>query len=681
MKAPTLWLIASLAAALAPLTRPALAADDAGTADEPESASALTSLSIEQFMNVEVTTAAKRPQKLLASPFAVYVITQEDIRRSGVVTIPELLRMVPGMDVAQITANKWAVSTRGFNSRFADKLLVLVDGRSVYSPLTSGVEWDTVDTLLHDVDRIEVICGPGGTLWGANAVNGIINIITKNARDTQGIFAAATTGNLENGGGAVRYGGKFADSGYLRVFAKGFDRNGFVDNAGNDTHDSWHQGRGGFRADWAPTQDDTLLLEGDFYKGASDLTRSTATLSPLASYQLDTTEAIIGGHALFRWHRRLSATSGLTVQSFYDRTDRGDATQGVTIDTYDLDVQHRFRWGEDHEVIWGFGVRDIEDSIRNTVFTQFIPASLSTQIFNVFGQDEIALGNDLHLTVGSKFEHSSATGFQYQPSARLLWEPAGNQAVWGAVSRAVHTPSRVVRNITANLSATPGAPPVLVVLQGNPDQKSDDLLALEAGYRNQLTHEFSVEFSAFYNIYTHHNSIEPGSPVFMATPAPPHLLITNRFGNFLSGEAIGTEISANWQVTDAWRLAASYSWLNVQMHVDPGGVTQFQDPALSQENYFEGSSPQHQGQIRSYLDLPWNLEFDGALYVVGPLPSQDVPAYERLDLRFGWRPTDNIEISLSGQNLTHARHPEFGGLDVVPSEVPRSVYLNLSAKF
>lgn len=279
MRAPALWLLAGLCASLGP-PRTGLAADDAAAAGETQRASELTSLSIEQLMNVEVTTAAKKPQKLFASPFATYVITQEDIRRSGAATIPELLRMVPGMDVAQITASKWAVSARGFNSRFADKLLVLIDGRSVYSPLTSGVEWDTVDTLLEDVDRIEVIRGPGGTLWGANAVNGIVNIITKHARDTQGTFAAGSTGNLENGGGAVRFGGKFADSGYFRVFAKGFSRDNFRDLSGNDAHDAWDQGRGGFR--WHhPARG--LLMPADFIP----IAERTGSIQAIGHWVLD----------------------------------------------------------------------------------------------------------------------------------------------------------------------------------------------------------------------------------------------------------------------------------------------------------------------------------------------------------------------------------------------------------
>jgi outer membrane receptor protein involved in Fe transport len=538
----------------------------------------LTSLSVDELMNVEVTSVSKKEEKLFQTAAAIYVITQEDIRRSGMTSVPELLRMAPGLDVARIDGTKYAISARGFNGRIANKLLVLIDGRSIYSAETSGVYWEVQDLMLEDIERIEVIRGPGGTIWGANAVNGVVNIITRRARDTQGGLIAIGGGTEDKGSGGTRYGGKIGEKVAYRVYGKYFNRRGLVDGSGRDTNDSENAFRGGGRVDWSLTDRDSLTLEGDIY-------HSHLQENPVA----------------------------------------------------------------------------------------------------VFLQDEITLVKDrLKIVLGSKVEHlrdlvANATELSAEPSIRMLWTPQSHQTIWAAVSRAVRTPARSDTDIRSNISAFPGPDGTfnILTLFGNEHFKSETVLAYEAGYRVQPNSELSFDATTFYNIYDRLQTFEPGAPFFEADPPPAHVIIPVVFGNLMRGRTYGAEASMNLNVTKGWRLAGSYSFLRMRLQpyaesLDSGG-------ALATE----GRSPEHQFQLHSYLRLPRNFELDASLYHVSQLTHAQVPSYARLDLRFGWRIAEGVEISAVGRNLLDGRHEEFAGSDaaVLTSQVKRSAYGKVTFTF
>jgi len=446
----------------------------------------LAETSLETLMNIEVTSASKKQEKLSQTAAAIYVITQEDIRRSGATSIPELLRMVPGSDVAHIDANKWAISARGLNEQFADKMLVLIDGRTVYTPLFSGVYWDVQDTLLEDIDRIEVIRGPGATLWGANAVNGVINIITKQAKDTQGSLLTSGGGNQERGFGAVRYGGKLGDRGHYRFFAKYFNRDAFARSSGDNAVDGWNILREGFRTDWKVTDQDSLTIQGDFYNGSAGVeVPGVASLSPPTTGSLDDRTHLVGGNLLGRWHRAFSDRSDTTLQMYYDRADRRDILLGEVRHTIDLDFGHHLAVGNRHDILWGLGYRFTGDQTTGSLTFSFNPSSRSDNLYSTFAQDEINLvPARLRLTLGTKLEHNNYSGLEIQPNIRLLWTPHPHHAIWAAVSRAVETPSREEANARINKAAFVRADGTtrLVSEFGNPGLPAEAVLANEFGY-------------------------------------------------------------------------------------------------------------------------------------------------------------------------------------------------------
>ncbi len=445
----------------------------------------LTELSIEEVLQLEVTSAAKKPQKLANTAAAIFAITADDIRRSGATSIPEALRMVPGLQVARIDANKWAITSRGFNGRFANKLLVLIDGRSVYTPSFSGVYWEVQDTLLADVDRIEVIRGPGAALWGANAVNGIINIITKHARDTRGSLLTAGAGTEERGFGSLRYGTALSDAAFLRFYAKYFNRDSSVDPEGQDTSDAWEMVRSGLRLDWQLTDHDDLTVQGDVYHGDAAQTLSLPSFLPPFRERRTVDIDWAGGNLLARWQHRFSELSNLTLRAYYDRTDRDEKDIiRETRDTFDLDVQHQFSWGSRQDIIWGLGYRFTDDKFTSSPFITIQPNSRSQHLFSAFVQDDITLIKDrLHVILGSKFEHNDYTGFEIQPTARLLWTPHKRHTVWTSISRAVRTPSRGDNDTLTNqrilppgTPENPGPLPTLVRFLGNRDFVSGALV-------------------------------------------------------------------------------------------------------------------------------------------------------------------------------------------------------------
>jgi iron complex outermembrane receptor protein len=586
-----------------------------------------------------VTSVSKRAEKLSETASAIQVITGEDIRRSGASSLPEALRLASNLEVAQVDSRQWAISARGFNSTSANKLLVLIDGRAVYTPLYAGVFWDVQDTMLEDIDRIEVISGPGATLWGANAVNGVINITTRSAKDTQGLLLLGGGGTELRDFGAFRYGGALASNVFYRVYGKYFDRDSAVLPSGQDATNNWRMGQGGFRLDREDSDVNLLTLQGDVYSGR------------IAQAGLDDT-AVSGGNVLGRWTHRMSLDSDFKLQFYYDRTHRfvpGTFTEDLN--TYDADFQHRALLGERNDIVWGLGYRLLDDKVGNTPALAFLPAKVTRQVFSAFGQDEIALVKDrLHLTLGTKIEHNDYTGFEFQPSGRLAWFVSQGQTVWGAISRGVRTPSRIDRELYA-----PGGPPFFLV--GGTNFGSEELLAYELGYRLQPIQRLSLSLAGFYNDYDNIRSVEQVSP-----PAPLPIAL----GNGQRGNSYGAEFTADYRATDRLRLRAGYTEL--QIHIRPkSGSTDVSKGSV------ESSDPNHQFFLRSSLDLPGHFQFDAALRYVTHLANQGVPAYAELDARLAWEPIPKLEFSIVGQNLLHHRHPEFGAV-AARQEIERGVY-------
>ena len=645
----------------------AAVAEAADTNQVAKPSADLADLTLEQLVNVQVTSVSKKETGLFASPAAISVVTQDDIRRMGATSIPEALRMVPGMDVARITGNEWAVSARGFNGEYAGSLLVLIDGRTVYTPGSAGVFWDAQDVVMEDLDRIEVIRGPGATLWGANAVNGVINITTKSAKDTQGGLVSASYGTEDQPITTVRYGGELASNLYYRIYGKYSEHPGLESSTGNSTADASTSLLGGFRLDYEPSTQNTFTLQGGYYNGTAGREVNNVTLVPAAVRLIDTKEYNSGANILGRWTRTFSAESQLTLQMYFDHSRQGDGVGEGTLDTFDVDLQHRFAIGTRNDIVWGGGYRDSEVQNPSSFFLTFAPPSQNLQLGNVFVQDDITLARDrLHLTLGSKLEHNDLNGFELQPSARLLWTPAERQTVWAAVSRATQTPA-LAEHARFNVAAAqpPHSPPVLVSILGNPNMEAETLLAYEVGYRIEPTKRLSFDVTAFYNVYE--GVVEPVSipTTFEARPAPPHVLVASKWENADSGDTYGTELSAQWQAVEHWRLTASYALLHMQLEPDASA---------------DLSSPQQQFQIRSYLDLPHNVEFNAAFYYTDEIVAKSgggvapIAACLKLDLGLTWHPAKSLEIGIWGKNLLHDEHAEFGSQEsTLITEIPRSV--------
>jgi iron complex outermembrane receptor protein len=628
----------------------------AQTTETDSNPTAIKKLSLEELMNVEVTSVTRSPEKLLEVASAIQVITGDDIRRSGASSIPEALRLADNLDVAQKNSHSWAISARGFNTDSANKLLVLMDGRSVYTPLFSGVFWDQQDYLLADIDRIEVISGPGGSLWGANAVNGVINIISKSAKHTQGLYVEGGGGSSLQDFAGIRYGGTLAPNVYFRAYGKYFDRDNQVFPNGMDPSDSWRMGQGGFRVDAEPSSENTFTMQGDFYSGDENLATGGNS-------------RVSGNNVLGRWSHTFSEDSSMSLQMYYDRTHLTDpvpanafAPAGTLLDdldTYDLDFQHRFHLGEHNRFVWGFGYRFTRDEVENAPALAFFPATLDRNLFSAFVQDEILLGKKLSLTLGTKVEHNDYTGFELEPSGRLAWTPTEQQTIWGAVSRAVRAPSRVDRDI--RLPTPLAAPIVNNLLVGGTGFESETVVAYELGYRAQLSSKVSGSISTFYNEYddVRSTSLSPPDPVF-GLPFPLF------YANNLEGETYGIELSASYHVFEWWRLHIGYNLLNEHIRVK-SGQSDFNN-ALN-----ETADPQQRFSIRSSMDLPYNIELDAGLrwvdsFVFNNSGAPDtVPAYFELDVRLSWHPAKNWELSIVGQNLLHEQHLEY----VISSPNPR----------
>ncbi len=608
----------------------------------------LKKLSLEELVETPVISASRVPASWFMAPSAIDVLTEDDIRRSGAIRLPDALRNVVGLQVARAAGSSYAISARGFNSTSANKMQVMSDGRSIYTPLLSGTFWELQDTLLEDLDRVEVVRGPGGALWGANAVNGVINIISKSARDTQGTLLMGGGGNEERFFAGLRYGGKLSEKSYYRVYLKELHRDDGVFRDGSKAGDDLRQTQVGFRTDSYLVDTDQLTVQGDAYvneignrvRGDSDN---------------------VGGNFLARWSRNLAEYGDVRFQTYYDRGVR-DLPLVFYEDrqTVDFDAQHHFMWGKRQAIVWGVTYRgSLDETGKRERLLYFEPQDRDIHLGGLFVQDEITVVENLFkVTLGSRFEQNSFTGFEFQPSGRFALTPTEKHTIWGAISRAVRTPTRGEDDLRLASAPVGGT----LTVRGDRGFLSEEVLASELGYRVQVASRITFDVAGFYNDYSHLRSQEP-SPGGVR----PLILRNERFG-----ETYGAEFSAKVQLTDWARLTASYTRLEEDLRF----TRKSRDPTGGAS---ESNDPNDMASIHLALDLPQNVELDIFGRYMGSLPNPCVPNYFALDVRVGWRPTKNLDVSVVGQNLTDPQHREFGG-SAIP-EVQRSVFAKMTLRF
>ncbi|MEQ6122110.1 TonB-dependent receptor [Reichenbachiella sp. MALMAid0571] len=613
-------------------------------AQEPsEEIKQLKALSLEELLEIEVFSVSKRSEKLVESPSAIQVVSDEDIERYGATNIPEALYLAGNLQVAQSASSSWKISSRGFNTETANKLLVLMDGRSVYTPLYGGVFWERQDYLLEDLEQIEVISGPGGTLWGVNAVNGVINITSKSAEETQGLYVEGSTGNELKTSVGLRYGAKIGSKVSYRVYGKYANRDATVFPDSVDNTDDWKMAQGGFRVDADPNETTHVTLQGDLY----DNYLKEAEGDP----------GVVGGNTLVRFTKTFSDTSSMRIQSYYDRTVlRIPTEQGTFIDdltTMDIEFQHRFKPGVKHDFVWGLGYRFTHDDVTNVMALGFEPEDLDQNLYTVFAQDEIHLFRNFYWTVGSKLEHNAYVGFVVEPSTRIRWNMNDHNVLWAAVSRAVRAPSRTDRDLRQDIA------PGVTLLSGNSDFRSETVVSWEAGIRNQLGDRVTTSFSLFYNQYDDIRS----------AVTHPETIIPITFENGVEGKTYGLEFTLNCQMTSWWQVFASYNFLEEDLKVEEG-----KEDINNARN--EVADPQNQFSIRSSFLLPHRLSINPSFRWVDDLiiTEGSVPSYSELNAKISWEATDNIAISLVGRNLLNDYHVEYGFANRETVAIQRSIY-------
>ncbi len=596
-------------------------------------------LTLAQLMDIEVTSVSRRPETLADVASAIQVVTSDDIRRVGATRLPDALRLISNLQVAQIDARQWAIAARGFNNTTTNKLLVQLDGRTLYTPLFAGVFWDVQDTLMDDADRIEVISGPGATQWGSNAVNGVINITTKHARDTQGSLIKGVVGTVHRVAGA-RQGTRIGPGAFVRVYGKYSDSNDSLAPTGLPGNDAWRLTQGGFRADWDRASRDRFTLQGDGYAGRID----TATANDIE---------VDGANLLARWSRTFAPQDDLSVQAYYDFTHRvipNSIAEHLRI--FDLDL-HRSQPFGDHQLSWGGGFRAMDDRVRNAPGIAFYPADVKRNWYNAFVQDEVSLlANRLRLTAGIKVEHNPYTGAEVQPTVRAAWRGSAGQRWWGAISRAMRTPSRIDRELFL-----PADPPYTIT--GGPGFVSETLIASELGYRVEPRPGMALSLATFYHDYDDLRSLEPS----LVAGGP------STIANGITGRSYGVEASLDYRPREGWRFRLGYLEQRVSSRTKPGSrdFTSIRSQVLD---------PGRQGVLNIQVDLSKRTSLDISLRYVGEIENQSVPAYTEADVRLSWRPKPEWELALIGRNLLDASHPEFG-----TAATRREVERNLNAAF
>jgi iron complex outermembrane receptor protein len=628
---------------------------------QPQSQSnPLKQLSLEQLGSIQVTTQSKTPTEVWKTTAAIYVITSDDIRRAGATTIAEALRLAPGVEVTRIDANKWSIGIRGFGSRLDRDVLVLMDGRSVYNPLLAGTYWEVQDTVLEDIDRIEVIRGPGGTVWGPNAVDGVINIITKSAKETQGVLVDGATSTFQRGFGTLRYGGENASGSVAyRVYAKGSDR-GPQRHTDGDNYDAWRSQQGGFRVDWTKSARDSFTLQGDIYRERAGETVTATNYAPPYSQTVEGDMRLSGGNIIARWNRTFSERNDLQIETYYDATNRREPNFGDIRKTFDFDYSERLRLGESNELSWGLSARASHGfELQPTTGLFFTPQSRTDTLYTEFVEDDITLvPNRLVLQGGTKFLNTNYTGLELEPSGRVLWTPSETQSVWFAFTHAVRTPSNAERDfnltgLVAPPSVATGGLPVFARFEANPNFVSEKLNGTELGYRGLMGQTAFVDIATFFNDYNDLFSEDLiGAEVIETSPPPTHILLPAHFGNGLVGNTYGGEIAPEWRPVPWWRLRGSYSYLHMVINRGPHSQDIGSGPII------EGSSPQHQALIQSGWDFAKRFKFDFDYRYVSKLPAQNIAAYHTADARLAWTVYRGLEISAVGDNLFQPFHYE-----------------------
>lgn len=634
-------------------------------------------LSKVQFYNPDTQLAARKSRALIENPSAVFVLSGEEVRRAGITSLPEALRLIPGVQVARLYSSRWAISARGLNGYISSKLLVMIDGRTIYTPLRSEVRWGEHDMLMEDLDRIEVIRGPGASLWGANAVNGIINIVSKQAAQTQGGLVSILLGNGdENAALGLRYGGKFGKHGAYRLYAKTADYDDFKTPQGDPAEDGWNARMLGFRADYAKPQGDRFTLQGsashNTMKWGVRILDEALQFVPQDDH-IDNQEVNLLG----RWQHKLERGEWV-LQSYYNWKNYDELVYQEKRQTWDVDFQHRMPLGERQEYLWGLGVRHARDDIQGlTRMLGYAPPQREDWLYSAFVQGEFVLQpKRWRLLLGSKFEHNSYTGFEYQPSLRLLWSPQAKHRLWAALSRAVRTPSRTDHTgFIETLTPAPTLPvPLLLQVHGNTAYESESLLAYELGHRYLPNRHVLLDSTVFVHAFENLRSAEP--VLFDPTQMPP--LLVAQLDNQTYGEVLGAELSLQWQINRAWRLTSSYTYTQVHLHLQVGSHSVFGESE-------EGDNPQHQFNLFSQWNLNKDLQFDTVFYYVGKVDNQNTPEYLRWDLHLGWQAHKRLRLDAGLRNALTQQHPEFGniisGNVEIPNQVPRAAYVQLRYRF
>ena len=653
-----------------------IGADPAGAGRQPEH---LMDMSLESLMAVEIASVARQSETLAETAASVYVISREEIRRSGATTVPDALRLAPGLEIRAIDANKTAMAIRGFNSgASSNKLLVMIDGRTIYTSLLSGVFWEHHDLMLADIDRIEVVRGPGATMWGANAVNGVINIITRDSSETQGALFEAVAGSDPTGRqAALRHGGAIGGDIRYRWYGRYLDRGDFRMADGRADDDGRTVAQFGARMDWRPRPGDHVTVQGDYYDGHYHQTLYDAptvldpdTFLPISGTTHERGQ-MSGGNFIARWQRDLAGGGSTALQFYYDRFERNDSVAPHSTDTWDLDFQHRLSGTDSIGLIWGAGYRHVAYQFDPQPHIVLEPASGDIDTISAFAQIDYQLTPELKLSAGTKFEYNELTEFEYQPTIRMLWRATERQTAWGSISRAIRTPSLMESFSRSELALVPSEPSIRYTSFGNTDLDHEDILVYEAGYRAQISPGFSFDASLYFNDYDNlvNSEFDP-TPYFTESG----ILFRYDFRNNLRGETYGLDLSAEWHPMERWRLVAGYSTIRFSLETKRGSSDTATAPSI------EASSPRHQLQLRSYVDLGHDLEFDVSAFWTSRLPGnealflEEIDSHLRLDLHLGWQPHHNVSLGLFVHDALSDQNVDFRHSNTVRGEVPRSVF-------